>query len=1102
MCLSLFKHLARAVLSIVVFAAFVPAVWGQADVHGQWSTLPYLMPTNSVHAALLYNGKVLVIAGSVTTAGTQSLTAALWDPQAGAITTQSTTWYMFCNGMTALADGRILIVGGTIQSNPFLGSPKVAIYDPATNAFIDVKQPMAHGRWYPNVTLLSDGRVIAFSGLNETTGATNSTVEIYTVGTGWSGQYNAPFTPPLYPRMHLLPSGKVFFAGSLPTSYMFDPTSNTWSSVANTKSGINRIYGSSVLLPLTPANNYDPRVFILGGGQPTATPTTELIDFGAGSPSWEYGPDMTQARVEMVAVLLPTGKVLAMGGSATDEDGSTASLNADLYDPAANSFSSAGANVYPRMYHTEALLMPDATVWLAGSNPSTGVFEQHMEIYQPAYLFTRDGNNSVIAAPRPTISSAPGNISWGGQFTVTTPDAINITSALLMKPGSSTHGFDFDERQVGLNFTAGSGTLTVTGPPNANIAPPGYYMLFLINNHGVPSVAKFLLLGGSVAPPPPPPTGINLVQSNSVPTTLKASLTTVAAPFTASQTAGDLNVVVVGWGDVTSTVSTVTDGLGNKYSPAGTTATGTGLRQAIYYAKNIAAGSNTVTVTFSQAAAYPDLRILEYSGLDTSNPLDVTAAASGSGTTATSASATTTSPNELIFGAGNNGNGFNGPGAGFTLRMIDYYGNLAEDKAVGGSGSYNVTAPLKESTNWVMQMATFRANGQGSSNPAPTVNGVSPTSGTTAGGTPVTITGTGFLAGATVTFGTTAATGVAVASNTSITATTPAHAAGAVTVTVTNTDAQSGPLTNGFTYTTPANPAPTVTGVTPTSGTTAGGTPVTITGTGFLAGATVAFGTTAATSVTVVSSTSITATTPAHAAGAVNVVVTNTDAQSGALTGGYTYTSASGGGGIAFVQLNSGPNSLQHSLSSIGATFALPQTAGDLNVVVVGWGDVTSLVSKVTDSLGNMYTQAGGTATGSGLRQAIFFAKNIAAGSNTVTVTFNQAATYPDIRILEYGGLDTNNPLDGTSAAVGTGTTADSGAATTTFANDLIFGAGNNGDGFKGAGTGFTLRTIDYYGNIAEDEIVSSSGSYKATAPLQKSTNWVMQMVAFKETVN
>jgi hypothetical protein len=252
--------------------------------------------------------------------------------------------------------------------------------------------------------------------------------------------------------MHLLPSGKVFYSGPSATSYLFNPSNQSWATVATTKLGADRTYGSSVLLGLTPANNYDPKVFILGGGN-SATSTTELIDLGSSSPSWSWGPDMSQARVEMEAVLLPTGDVLALGGSARDEDSSTASLNADLYDPGSNSFSSAGSNAYPRLYHTVALLLPDATVWLAGSNPSRGTWESHIESYRPAYLFNSDGSQ----ATRPTISSTPSNIAWGGQFSVSTPDAGNISQAVLMRPGTSTHAFDMDQRLVGMSFTAGSG---------------------------------------------------------------------------------------------------------------------------------------------------------------------------------------------------------------------------------------------------------------------------------------------------------------------------------------------------------------------------------------------------------------------------------------------------------------------------------------------------------------------------------------------------------------------------------------------------------------------------------------------------------------------
>jgi plastocyanin len=178
------------------------------------------------------------------------------------------------------------------------------------------------------------------------------------------------------------------------------------------------------------------------------------------------------------------------------------------------------------------------------------------------------------------------------------------------------------------------------------------------------------------------------------------------------------------------------------------------------------------------------------------------------------------------------------------------------------------------------------------------VTAAAPSSGPVGGGTAVTITGTGFAAGANVSFGAAVASAVNVASDTSIVATAPAGNAGAVDLVVTNPDGQSARLTGGYTYVASAPPppppppspvAPTVTGVSPSSGTTAGGIAVTITGTGFAAGATVSFGGSAATGVVVSSATSITATTPAHAAGAVDVVVTNSDGQNGRLAGGFTY---------------------------------------------------------------------------------------------------------------------------------------------------------------------------------------------------------------------
>ena len=501
----------------------VPSTTSQ---YGQWSTLPYTLPINPVHAALLHTGKVLVLAGSgndpknafpINT--NPDYEAAVWDPQAGKITTQRVSWDMFCNGMSLMQDGRVLINGGTASygslavvggasDTPFTGLPNSAIFDPATETFSVADGPnsgnTAHGRWYPTVTELGDGRMMTTSGLDEN-GNVNNTSEIYTPGQGWGAEIPGnptgitdptfTFGFPLYPRMHLLPSGQVFYSAPSSATLVFDPSKQTWALLAWTIYGgpvAERTYGSSVLLPLTPANNYDPKVMILGGDNP-ATSTTEIIDLGQTSPAWQQGPPMAEPRVEMEATLLPSGKVLISAGSAADEDPNTASLKAELYDPATNGFSSAGANTIPRLYHNVQLLLPDGTVFLAGGNPQQGVYENRIELYKPAYLFNPDGS----PATRPVINSAPASVAYASSFNVQTASP-DIGSIILMKAGSVTHSFDMDQRFVGLTFTAASGGYSVNVPSNSNLLPPGYYMLFLVNKAGVPSIAKFVQVSGTV----------------------------------------------------------------------------------------------------------------------------------------------------------------------------------------------------------------------------------------------------------------------------------------------------------------------------------------------------------------------------------------------------------------------------------------------------------------------------------------------------------------------------------------------------------------------------------------------------------------------------
>ena len=203
------------------------------------------------------------------------------------------------------------------------------------------------------------------------------------------------------------------------------------------------------------------------------------------------------------------------------------------------------------------------------------------------------------------------------------------------------------------------------------------------------------------------------VQGNSA--TPETPQTAVTVTYTGAQTAGDLNLVVVGWNDTTATISSVTDSKNNSYSLAvGPTsiaaANGGPLTQSIYYAKNIAAataGANVVTVKFTTAAVDPDIRVLEYSGLNPTTPLDVAKGGSGNSATSSSGSVTTTNAKDLLVGGNTVETSTNGPGAGFTLRLNTPDGDIAEDRGVTATGSYSATAPLSAAGGWVMQMVAL-----------------------------------------------------------------------------------------------------------------------------------------------------------------------------------------------------------------------------------------------------------------------------------------------------------------------------------------------------------------------------------------------------------
>ena len=478
-------------------------------ITGTWTVLPYQIPINPISANLLPNGKVLIVAGSENDArnnsrGAESYRAAVWDPSGtneSSIGVQNLTYDVFCSGTAALFDGRSLIVGGTSDYS-FTGENRASIFNPATSQYVQ-SQNMVDGRWYATATALADGRIMAMSGLTQT-GGTSRTIEIYDLqraGAGWNPPTSVPFSPPLYPRLELLPDGRVFYTGhgsgtSSANAWIFDPPTGGWTQSARTN--VNRSYGSSVLLPLLPPS-YVPRVMNFGGGSP-ATSSTDIIDLSVAIPSYTAGPNMSTGRIQMNAIILPNGKVLAEGGSRNNEAPDTPGKTADLYDPGSNTMGSAGTAAYSRLYHSTALLLPDATVLSTGSNPGNrGSYEPAIEIYTPSYLY--DSNDHLIITNRPQVTalSFSGPIHYGMPFSVSYTSTSPISSAVLIRPGSATHASDMEQRLIGLcgatsPCTASNNTLSLTTPPNGSIAPPGYYMLFLLDSAGVPSKAWFVQL--------------------------------------------------------------------------------------------------------------------------------------------------------------------------------------------------------------------------------------------------------------------------------------------------------------------------------------------------------------------------------------------------------------------------------------------------------------------------------------------------------------------------------------------------------------------------------------------------------------------------------
>jgi len=185
--------------------------------------------------------------------------------------------------------------------------------------------------------------------------------------------------------------------------------------------------------------------------------------------------------------------------------------------------------------------------------------------------------------------------------------------------------------------------------------------------------------------------------------------------------------------------------------------------------------------------------------------------------------------------------------------------------------------------------------------------------------------------------------------------------------------------------------------------------------------------------------------------------------------------------------------------SSVSVTYAGAETAGDANILAIGWNDTTASIASVSDTVGNVYHPAVATFRGNGMSQAIYYAAGIAgAGTNQVTVTFDQPAVFVDLRLTEYAGLKIVSPFDVGTSATGSGSAAATGAITTGTAGELLFAAGMTGATFTTPVSGYTSRVITTPdGDLVEDALGIAAGSHSASASLSSGT-WILQLAAFK----
>ncbi|MCA9839222.1 MAG: DUF1929 domain-containing protein [Trueperaceae bacterium] len=442
-------------------------------------------PIIPIHAVLSPEGELLTYGTDKNGRQTGQFFYDVWNPQDPLLhntLANTTETDIFCSAQLIIpASGDILITGGDARPSGRVnkGVNDVTVFDSSNRALSKSPLTLLKARWYPTATTLPDGKILLQGGI-DFDGNTVTVPELFTPGQGWTLVTGAAHATAygLYPRAFVIPSGKVL---------MFMGRSLRQIDVSG--AGSIETVGQLLFAPrdYLPAVMYRPGQILSLGVDGTAS----TVDARTAQLSYAFSQSPSQIRAWSNLTLLADGDVFLSGGSLDPNTLNGVAYHTEIWQPETSTWTQDASAKLARLYHSTAILLPDATVLTAGGGAPGPLTNLNAEIFYPGYLFKQDG--SGMLAERPEIRSVE-PLSYAQSFKLSLVGSPTISKVSLIKTGSVTHSFNMEQRFIELAFSQTGNELNIVAPENSNVATPGFYMLFVFDQQGVPSKAKIVAL--------------------------------------------------------------------------------------------------------------------------------------------------------------------------------------------------------------------------------------------------------------------------------------------------------------------------------------------------------------------------------------------------------------------------------------------------------------------------------------------------------------------------------------------------------------------------------------------------------------------------------